>query len=585
MKKQRIDYLRQVHPTPQWVRERFLSLDGLWKLNGHQILVPYPPQSPMSGYRHHVGFHLHYQKKFSIPINFQLDRILLHFGGVDQVCDVYLNEHFVGHHEGGYLEFCFDVTKYIKRRGENRLSVAVTDRLSHMYPYGKQRFARGGMWYTPVSGIWKTVWLENVPSEYLERVHFHPTLTGFAVECVNVPEHGGENSPRITLHIPREQGSETYQYLEPEEDHAVTWKLEEQWTYIDMRSIYETLNLTWDEEQVLWSPEHPHLFNVTLTYGQDRVESYVALREIGIKEYKGVSRVCLNGHPIFLQGVLDQGYFPEGIYVPEGNRAYDRDIQSMKELGCNFLRKHIKVEPEYFYYAADRLGMLVMQDMVNSGPYHFLGDTLAPNITFKKRFDTHGKGLDRHRKEFFIQHCYDTVEQLRNHPSIISWCIFNEGWGQFESDRLYRLFKEWDPERLVDSTSGWFAQNCSDFHSEHIYFHNEQLLPKERPLLLSECGGFGYAIEGHRWDQKKSTGYGMADSTEALMDRIRDMYIQMIYPAIAKGLCGVVYTQLCDVEEEINGIYTYDRQVCKVDPVEMQLLAKHCRDMLETNCT
>lgn len=568
MNRETLEQLRKTHPTPQWVRERFQSLDGKWELNGHDIRVPYPPQAEMSGYHHHVGFHLHYHKRFQIPKNFIQDRILLHFGAVDQVCDVYLNERYLGHHEGGYLGFSFDITDFVNREGENRLTVSAVDRLSHTYPYGKQRFARGGMWYTPVSGIWKSVWLENVPSVYLDSAKFTPDGEGFEI---SVKPSKSWNQEDIYAEF----------YFA---GHKAAVKLENLTTYISLREFYETLHLAWNPEEVLWSVDHPNLFDVSLRCGEDVVESYVALREITIEKIRGVNRVCLNHEPIFLQGVLDQGYFPEGIYVPSDRKKYDADIKRMKALGFNFLRKHIKVEPEYFYYAADRLGILVMQDMVNSGPYHFFIDTLAPNITFKKRGDERFRKLDLKRKNFFIYHCEETVRALYNHPCIISWCIFNEGWGQFESDRIYRLMKGWDGTRLVDSTSGWFAEKLSDFDSEHIYFHNERLIPKERPMLLSECGGFGYQIQDHLFNIKKIMGYGMCESTEELMHMIRTMYVEMIYPAISKGMCGVVYTQLSDVEDEVNGIYTYDRHVCKVDTEEMRRIAKHCFDILDASC-
>ncbi len=567
MDKKRLENLRQIHPTPQWVRQGFKSLDGLWELNGHEINVPFPPQSDMSGFRQHVGFHLHYQKKFSLPKDFTEERVLLHFGAVDQVCDVYLNERYLGHHEGGYLGFTYDITGIVNREGENRLIVSAVDRLSHVYPYGKQRFARGGMWYTPVSGIWKSVWLENVPKEYIESVKLTPDMTGFEIE---VTPAGDWNS------------NDVFVELNPM-GHRVSVRLENLRGYVNLQELYNTLNLEWKPEEVLWSPEHPNLIDLTVRHGEDVVETYTALREITIEKRKGINRVCLNHECVFLQGVLDQGYFLEGIYVPSNRKCYDRDIRNMKELGFNFLRKHIKVEPEYFYYAADRLGIFVMQDMVNSGPYNFMMDTFAPNITLKKRKDQYLKHMDKKRKNFFIKHCEDTVQQLYNHPSIISWCIFNEGWGQFESDRIYSLMKQWDPTRLVDSTSGWFAQKLSDFDSEHIYFHNEKLVPKERPLLLSECGGFGFRVEGHMFNLKKIMGYGMSKNREELMKMIRTMYVEMIYPAISNGMCGVVYTQLCDVEDEINGLYTYDRHTCKVDKEEMNRISKHCMDILQNS--
>ena len=321
-----------------------------------------------------------------------------------------------------------------------------------------------------------------------------------------------------------------------------------------------------------WSPEAPHLYEMTVTAGTDHVETYFGLRTIEIKNVDGVNRVCLNEKPIFLHGVLDQGYFPEGIYLPAEEKEYDRDILRMKDLGINLLRKHIKVEPDYFYYACDKLGMLVMQDMVNSGPYHFVGDTALPTFGFKNRKDQTGTGGKR--KEFFMEHVEKTVEQVYNHPSIVAYTIFNEGWGQFESDYMYDYVKSLDSTRLADSTSGWFAQEKNDFDSEHIYFKAIEVEPKERPMFLSECGGYSMAVEGHYYSKYNTYGYGGSDDTAKLTEDIWNLYEIMVLPAVPKGMCGCVYTQLSDVEDEINGLYTYDRKVCKVDREKMLEMAK-----------
>ena len=245
----------------------------------------------------------------------------------------------------------------------------------------------------------------------------------------------------------------------------------------------------------------------------------------------------------------------------------------MKELGYNLLRKHIKVEPEAFYYACDKLGMLVMQDMVNSGPYHFIGDTALPTFGFKKKKDTLG-GMSGKRKEFFLKHTEDTIRHLYNHPSIVAYTIFNEGWGQFCSDEVFRKVKEWDPTRLADSTSGWFAQQENDFDSEHIYFKVIPLSPGKRPLFVTECGGYSMAAEGHLYSKYNQYGYGTCDDVEELTGQIENMYRGMILPHIPGGVCGCIYTQLSDVEDEINGLYTYDRRVCKVNREAMASLAK-----------
>ncbi|MBQ1547807.1 MAG: hypothetical protein IIZ61_05375 [Lachnospiraceae bacterium] len=549
---------REYCPTPQWVRENFKLLDGEWEFEGQKIKVPYPPESEMSGFKGKVPENMTYKKTFSLPEKFKTGQVILHFGAVDQIADVFLNDVFIGHHEGGYLSFSFNVTEEIKRDEENVLVVKATDTLSHKYPYGKQRKNRGGMWYTPVSGIWKSVWIESVPEEYIKSVRLTPDLYGVYVEVNLSTKHLDEYAL--------------------EEDQKITVKINGG----EEKSFYETDFYIRIDEPHLWSPDDPYLYDIEFSFMEDKVLSYFGLRTIEIKKIRGKNRVCLNEKPIFLQGILDQGYFPEGIYVPSDKKAYDRDILNMKELGINMLRKHIKIEPPYFYYAADKLGILVMQDMVNNGPYEYFSETIAPTLTFKKRPDIYFRHVDRSRKEFFIRHSKDTLDELYNCTCIVMYTIFNEGWGQFESDRIYDTLKEKDPTRLYDSTSGWFAQERSDFDSEHIYFHNERLRPKERPMLLSECGGYSYGVKGHLF-HKKVYGYGAVRSEKELTEKIILMYREMVFPAIAEGLCGVVYTQLSDVEEEINGLYTYDRKVLKVDADKMKKLSKKVFDVLSVH--
>ena len=544
----------QYYPRPQLRRGSFFPLDRVWRLNGRPIQAPWPPQATLSGWVGDVGDVLRYETVFTLPEGFAPPdhRVLLHFGAVDQVAQVWLNGVDVVRHEGGYLPFSADITDAL-RRGENRLEVKAVDDLSHDYPYGKQHKRPHGMWYTPVSGIWQPVWLEAVPARgAVESVRLTPDLTGVTVE---VNAGGAEYNIAVPLgngQMLTAAGRDGPLRLEIPEPH-------------------------------LWTPEDPYLYTLTVATSTDRVESYFALRTITTKEIHGHTRLCLNGKPVFLHGVLDQGYFEDGLFLPRDPEEYAADIVRMKELGFNTLRKHVKVEPEAFYYACDRLGMLVVQDMVNSGEYNYIGDTVIPTFFSKKRSDV-GRDRNEHRKAFFERHCLDTAAHLYNHPCVVGWTAFNEGWGQYDSDRIYRLLKAADPTRFVMSTSGWFAQKESDVQSEHVYF-NSRVLEGTQPgkfLFLSECGGFSRRVEGHVSRDRKNYGYGeQAKSEGELTGRIRAMYDDMVLPSIPRGLCGCIYTQLSDVEGETNGLYTYDRQVRKADQEAMRGIASRVRQALE----
>lgn len=530
------------HPCPQMKREQIMILNGEWKLDHQSITVPFPPQSSLSNYKGKVKDQMTYEKEFIFPDSFDKSRVLLHFGAVDQICDVFINEQHVGHHEGGYLPFTFDISNVIHREGINKIQVKVVDTLSTEYPYGKQTKKRGGMWYTPVSGIWQTVWLENVCDNYIESIKITPNLKGVKIEL-----------------------SQNIEYFE------VRVKLAE--GRMRVFKFDGNMGRIQIHQPILWTCLNPYLYPMKITAGEDEVESYFALRTIGIKRINGIKRVVLNNKPIFMHGLLDQGYYCDGIYLPATPKEYERDVLRMKELGFNLLRKHIKVEPEAFYYACDKYGMLVMQDFVNNGKYDFLRDTVIPTYISKKRNDSTCK-LNTKTHQIFIEHSKQLVKHLYNHPSIIAYTIFNEGWGQFHSDYVYDLVKQWDDTRLVDSTSGWFAQSKNEFDSDHIYFKQKDIKVDNRPYLVSEFGGFTMHKKNQVYSKYNTYGYGVCEDSNELTNKISSVYHEMIIPAISKGCCGSIYTQVSDVEDEINGLYTYDRQVCKVNKDEMIQLSK-----------
>ena len=535
------------YPRPQLRRDSFFCLNGPWRfaINGTEvgeILVPYPPESKLSGVpAPERGDQLTYEREFSLPAGFRRDRVLLHFGAVDQECTVYLNDIELGSHVGGYLPFSFDVTALLQET--NTLRVIAFDPLDTDLPYGKQREDRGGMWYTPVSGIWQTVWMESVPQKYIRGVKLQQALDSviitidgdgpFTVECDGKRYRPKSNRFRIRPENPK-----------------------------------------------LWTPENPHLYPVVVRNCDDAVETYFALRTIGTKTIDGIPRLCLNGKPYFFHGLLDQGYWPDGLFLPGSPEGYTWDVKTMKSLGFNTLRKHIKIEPERFYYDCDRLGMIVFQDLVNSGPYHYLRDTAIPTIGGK--LATYHEAPSERRRNFFLIHGEETLRHLYNHPCIVLYTLFNEGWGQHDTQNLYRHFRAMDPSRIWNAASGWFKNSDSDVQSEHIYFGSLKMKPTgRRPLLLTEFGGYSCALDGHRFNPDEEYGYQKYPTVEDFRAALEKLYREGILPQIKTGLCGCILTQVSDVEEETNGLVTYDRMVLKADREEMQSLARDLMAQVE----
>ncbi len=538
-----------IYPRPQMKRNSFFCLNGPWdfyKEDGERetILVPFPPESALSGLGRRMGKSptVKYCRTFSLPEEFVRGRVLLHFGAVDQVATVLLNGRQVGTHRGGYDAFTFDVTEFLQE--VNTLTVLCTDFLeSHVLPYGKQREARGGMWYTPVTGIWQTVWMESVPQEYIRALKIETGADFATVSAEGVAEG------TVTVETP---------------SGKITAKLAGGTARIDLPGPR------------MWSPEDPYLYHFSVKAGEDEVFSYFALRTLEIKKVDGLPRLCLNGKPYFFHGLLDQGYYSDGIYTPACPENYTRDISEMKALGFNMLRKHIKVEPEHFYYECDRLGMVVFQDMVNNGAYSFLRDTALPTLGVKRLPD---RRLHRRKetRKAFEDSMVATVRQLYNHPCICYWTIFNVGWGQFDSAAMYDKLKALDSSRFIDATSGWFQGSKSDVESLHVYFKPVKIKGSQRPVVLSEFGGYSYQPKGHVFHPEKPYGYRFFKNRKEFEDALIELYRREIIPAIDKGLCAAVYTQVSDVEDEANGLLSYDRKVLKVCGETMKAIAEQLK--------
>ena len=537
------------YPRPQLRRENYLILNGQWDYTitesdsipdawEGKIVVPFSPEAPLSGVNRTLqpGQYLWYRRNIRVQAKAG-QRVLLHFGAVDQIAAVFLNGIPVGGHTGGYRAFSLDITEDCT--GEDELIVRVRDD-SDQSPLsrGKQKTKRGGIWYTPQSGIWQTVWCETVPDTHITDLRIIPKFDESRVEitvCAGADaacyvEFGGEvyagkaNAP-ISVPVPM---------FRP------------------------------------WSPETPVLYPFTAVLGEDRTESYFAMRKVEIrKDEHGVPRIHLNGRPYFMHGVLDQGYWPDGLYTAPSDEALILDIQSMKDLGFNMLRKHIKVEPMRWYYHCDRLGMLVWQDMMNGGAeeYKFLTIS-APLVTKMHRKDSHYAAFgreDEKGRKLYYRELKEMVKQLRNVPSIVMWVPFNEGWGQFDAQKAVELIQKLDPDRLIDHASGWHDQGIGQLQSLHVYFTAYHFKPdrKGRAVVLSEYGGYNLMIPGHSWNEK-NFGYRKLSDPDALLKAYEALMLGQILPAVEKGLSAAVYTQLSDVEDEVNGLWTYDRTVQKL---------------------
>lgn len=580
------------YPRPQLRRDSFFNLNGRWEyairsdgkapdgFDG-EIIVPFSPESLLSGVLRQVGPGdvLWYRRRFTLPEGFRKgrkqdalqngkwiclpdsagqDRVVLHFGAVDQSCKVFLNGELVGEHEEGYLPFSFDITDSLVS-GENTLTVTVTDSVSRSrHAYGKQSFTPGGIWYTPQSGIWQTVWLEAIPENHVESLRITPLFD--------------EKRVRIEIKAGDPEGAN----ITIQKDGVC---IAEEW-YDAEKGFEEAVILP--ENFRAWSPEDPFLYGVTITLnGGDKVESYFGMRKFGVTTLKGNKVLALNNKPIFLSGVLDQGYWSDGLYTPPSDEAMIFDIQTMKDCGFNMLRKHIKIEPLRWYYHCDRLGMIVWQDLVSGGSrLDPMVIQVLPFLGIHLRDGNYGRfgREDEAGRDQFVQDLYDTAELLYNVPSLAVWVPFNEGWGQFDSLQITQILRELDPTRLVDHASGWHDQGGGDFKSRHVYFRPVKLKRgKNRVLALTEFGGYSLPSAGHM-ASGRLFGYRMYQSQEEFMEAYERLFLREVLPHLERqGLSASVYTQVSDVEDEINGLLTFDRKVCKVDVDRVMKINKRLR--------
>lgn len=539
-------------------RDNWLCLNGIWEYSicesgqpeprvfDGNIVVPFSPESLLSGVKRQLkpGQTLWYRRSVRFERKAS-QRLLLHFGAVDQHCIVYCNGKQAGKHSGGYWPFSFDITELIQD-GNNTLVVAVTDESdTGNEAYGKQKLNRGGIWYTAQSGIWQTVWAEYVPQQYIEDVRIKSDCANAEVELQIAFAGNTADIPLCRIQVYGDGMLVTERTMQK-----------------------ETVRLSMGDFRY-WSPEEPFLYTVKISAGEDAVESYFGMREFkAVTDSNGHVRFALNGKPVFQTGLLDQGYWSDGLYTPPSDEGMVWEISELKKLGFNMLRKHIKIEPLRWYYHCDRLGMLVWQDFVSGGgPYTPLMTQYLPFLNVRLK-DRHYGLFGRRSKagrDIYERDMARTVKLLCSVVSIAVWVPFNEGWGQFDALRISQTLKKMDPTRLIDHVSGWHDQGGGDFHSPHIYYKKYRLHDdsKNRIQILSEFGG--YSCPG-AWHMASDTlfGYRMYDNRDKLTAAYEQLFIQEVVPAVKKGLSASVYTQVSDVEDEINGMFTYDRAVIKL---------------------
>lgn len=546
------------YPRPQMVRDSYENLNGTWDCSftaegdkpgsWQPILVPFSPEAPLSGVNRMLQADEYLWYRRTLPdMDVQGGRILLHFGAVDQQAEVYVNGKKVAYHMGGYTPFSADITDALSD-GSNELLVRVQDDTdASWHSRGKQRTKRGDIWYTPQSGIWQTVWMERVPQTYITGLHITPLFDEKACQIIVNANEPAEVSVCFDGKCYTAKSGEKL-VVSPQECKP-------------------------------WTPDTPHLYAFTAACGEDSVKSYFALRSVCVKEdAMGVKRLHLNGEPYFHVGMLDQGYWPDGLYTAPSDEALVYDIRLAKDMGFNMLRKHIKIEPLRWYYHCDRLGVLVWQDMMNGGrkDYNTMMVT-SPLFTGLSIKDSHYSWFNRQdaegRAEYYTE-LEEMIRHLYNCPSIVMWVPFNEGWGQFDAAEAVRRIQALDTTRTIDHASGWHDQGIGDFKSLHVYFKPYKFSEdkKKRCVILTEFGGYSLAVKDHQFNTEKEFGYKKITSMEELEAAYKKLYEEEIIPVKKRGLSASVYTQVSDVEDEINGIVTYDRKVVKFNPAVMRAI-------------
>ena len=546
------------YPRPQLRRDSYKSLNGFWDYKitksaeipvdfDGKILVPFSPEAKLSGVNRILqpDEFLFYRLQFSLA-DFEIkDIVLLHFLAVDQIAEVYLNGKFLGRHVGGFLPFSFEIQNIVKKE-ENELIVKVQDLTdTSFHSRGKQRLKHGGIWYTPQSGIYFPVFLESVSNDYIQDIKITPDIDNEEV-VLNIKS----SATKATLNVfNKAQEVETN------------------------KNVHIKVN-----NPQLWSPENPFLYGFEVSTKGDKVSSYFAMRKFSlISDENNIPRLALNNKPYFMKGVLDQGYYHDGLLTPSSYDAYIKDIELVKSLGFNMIRKHIKIEIPLWYYECDKRGIIVWQDFVNGGETYKLSTIIFPLIFNKHHKDNNYKKFARANEEGrqeAIQEFKDTISYLYNVPSIGLWTIFNEGWGQFDSKEVYNELLNIDNTRLYDHASGWHDQGISDTKSYHVYFKHfkveKQKIPEKRAIILSEFGGFVLPISGHMIKGKKV--YKSFKSSDEWLKKYEETIQTDVIENIPNGLSAIVYTQLSDVEEELNGFITYDREITKVNPKQIKII-------------